>query len=166
LPLATAVEHEVHALDRNLPVFDVKTQEMQVDEMLDRERLIAVLSALFGGLAILLAAIGLYGVMAYSVACRAREMGIRMVVGASAGDITALVLRETAAITTAGICIGLSVAFVLARLVQSLLYDMRADDVRILLCLSAVLLVVGVAAGLWPARRAARMEPVSAFRTE
>jgi predicted permease len=95
LKLAGPVEREVHAIDPNLPVFDVKTQEMQVGEMLDRERLIAVLSGLFGVLATLLAATGLYAVMAYSVARRTKEIGIRMAVGASASDVLTLVLRET-----------------------------------------------------------------------
>ncbi|HXA04367.1 MAG TPA: ABC transporter permease [Bryobacteraceae bacterium] len=166
LKLTRLVEREVHAIDPNLPVFDVKTQEMQVDEMLDRERLIAVLSGLFGVLATLLAASGLYGVMAYSVARRTREIGIRMAVGASASDVIALVLRETARLTAAGILIGLPIAFGLARFAQSLLYEMRADDIRIFVGVSLVLLAVGLTAGLWPARRAARTEPVAALRSE
>jgi predicted permease len=166
LKLAGLVEREVHAVDPNLPVFDVKTQEMQVDEMLDRERLVAVLSGLFGVLATLLAATGLYGVMAHSVARRTKEIGIRMAVGASASDVITLVLRETAGITAAGMCIGLPVAFGLARFVQSLLYDMRADDIRIFGGVSLVVLAVGLTAGLWPARHAARTEPVAALRTE
>jgi predicted permease len=166
LKLAGMVEREVHALDPNLPVFDVKTQEMQVDEMLDRERLIAVLSGLFGVLATLLAATGLYGVMAYSVARRTKEIGIRVAVGASASDVLTLVLRETAGLTVAGILIGLPVAFALARFAQSLLYEMRADDIRIFVGVSLVVLAVGLTAGLWPARRAALTEPVAALRTE
>jgi predicted permease len=164
--LAAAVEREVHALDANLPVFAVKTQQMQIGEMLARERLIALLSGLFGALATLLAAMGLYGVMAYAVARRTREMGIRMALGASAGDVTALVLGETAKLVAVGCAIGLPVAFWLARFAQSLLYDMQSDDVRIFLGAALVLLIVGLAAGLLPARRAARMEPVAALRVE
>jgi predicted permease len=166
LKLAGLVEREVHALDPNLPVFDVKTQEMQVGEMLDRERLIAALSGLFGVLATLLAATGLYAVMAYSVARRTKEIGIRMAVGASASDVLALVLRETAGLTAAGIFIGLPIAFGLARFAQSLLYEMRADDIRVFVGVSLVVLAVGLVAGLWPARRAARTEPVAALRAE
>jgi len=166
LQLTRLVEREVHAIDPNLPVFDVKTQEMQVDEMLDRERLIAVLSGLFGVLATLLAATGLYGVMAYSVARRTKEIGIRMAVGASAGDVITLVLRETAGLTASGIFIGLPIAFGLARFAQSLLYEMQADDIRVFVGVSVVLLAVGLTAGVWPARRAARTEPVAALRTE
>lgn len=166
LKLAAAVEREVHALDPKLPVFDVKTQEMQIDEMLDRERLIAVLSGLFGALAILLAATGLYGVTAYSVARRTREIGIRMALGASASDVTVLVLRETAGLTAAGIFIGLPIAFALARFAQSLLYGMQTGDIRVFLGVSLALLIAGLAAGLRPARRAAKMEPVAALRTE
>jgi ABC-type antimicrobial peptide transport system permease subunit len=117
-------------------------------------------------LATLLAASGLYGVMAYSVARRTREIGIRMAVGASASDVIALVLRETARLTAAGILIGLPIAFGLARFAQSLLYEMRADDIRIFVGVSLVLLAVGLTAGLWPARRAARTEPVAALRSE
>jgi predicted permease len=166
LKLTRLVEREVHGIDPNLPVFDVKTQEMQVDEMLDRERLIAVLSGLFGVLATLLAATGLYGVMAYSVARRTKEIGIRMAVGASAGNVITLVLGETARLTAAGILIGLPIAFGLARFAQSLLYEMQADDIRVFVGVSLVLLAVGLTAGLWPARRAARTEPVAALRTE
>ena len=104
--------------------------------------------------------------MAYSVACRTREIGIRVAVGASAGDVITLVLRETAGLTAAGILIGLPIAFGLARFVQSMLYEMRADDIRIFAGVSLVVLAVGVTAGLWPACRASRTEPVAALRSD
>lgn len=166
LKLTGAVEREVHALDPKLPVFDIKTQEMQIDEMLDRERLIAVLAALFGTLATLLAAMGLYGVMAYSITRRTREIGIRLAVGACPSDVTSLVLRETARLAMTGVAIGLPVAFGAARLARSMLYGIEAGDVRIFVTASLVLLAAGVAAGFWPALRAARMNPVEALRTE
>jgi ABC-type antimicrobial peptide transport system permease subunit len=89
-----------------------------------------------------------------------------MAVGASASDVLALVLRETAGLTAAGIFIGLPIAFGLARFAQSLLYEMRADDIRVFVGVSLVVLAVGLVAGLWPARRAARTEPVAALRAE
>jgi putative ABC transport system permease protein len=166
LKLTAAVKREVHALDPNLPVFDIRTQEMQIDEMLDRERLIAVLAGLFGALATLLAAMGLYGVMAYSVTRRTREIGIRLAVGARPSDVTSLVLRETAKLATIGIAIGLPIAFGVARFARSLLYGIEAGDVRIFVMASLVLLVAGLAAGFWPALRASRLDPVTALRTE
>jgi len=93
-------------------------------------------------------------------------MGIRMAVGASRRGVTALVLRETAKVTVLGILIGLPVAFGLARAARALLYGMRADDIRVFLLVAVVLLAVGLGAGLAPARRAARLEPIAALRTE
>ena len=109
--LVAAIRREVRSLDPNLPVFNVKTFADQINESVSRERLVALLSSFFGLFALLLASLGLYGVMAYAVARRTREIGIRMALGARAGDVLWLVLRETLLLVLVGVAIGLPVAW-------------------------------------------------------
>jgi ABC-type antimicrobial peptide transport system permease subunit len=167
-PAATiaAIRAEVRALDRNLPVYQVKTMAAQMDESLSRERLMATLSASFAGLALLLAAIGLYGVMAYSVSRRTRDLGIRMALGAASSDVVRLVLRESAVLVLAGLGIGLPVAWAASKLVASLLYGMNPRDPAMYAAVTALLAVVALLAAWLPARRATRIAPASALRCE
>jgi predicted permease len=161
-----AARQVVQRLDPNLPIFDMKTMEAQVDESLFLERLVAALSMLFGGLATVLAAVGLYGVMSYTVSRRTREIGIRMALGAARGSVLWMVLREVAVMLAAGIVIGLPVAVGLSRFVESQLYGLSPTDPPTLILASTLLSGVAMLAGYVPARRATRVDPMLALRYE
>ncbi len=163
---ATAIRQAVQRLDANLPIFDMKTMEVQVDESLFVERMVAALSIAFGGLATLLAAIGLYGVMSYAVTRRTREIGIRMALGAERGRVMWLVLKEVAIMTAAGIVSGLAVALWLTRQVQSQLFGLTPNDPATLAGATVLLAFIAIAAGYLPARRATRIDPIVSLRTE
>jgi predicted permease len=164
--LVAAIRHEVRSLDPNLPVFNVKTFADQINESINRERLVALLSSFFGFFALLLAGLGLYGVMAYSVVRRTREIGIRMALGARAGNVLWLVLRETLLLALIGIAVGLPAALAVARLTKGLMFGLAAND-PLTIALS-MLLMIGIAAlaGYLPAKRAGRVDPMIALRTE
>jgi ABC-type antimicrobial peptide transport system permease subunit len=130
------------------------------------ERLVAKLSTVFGALALLLAAVGLYGVMSYSVARRTAEIGIRMALGASQRSVASMILREIVVLVAIGSALGAAGALGLARFVQSLMFGLAPHDPLTLAASVAVLLVVGVVAGYVPARRAARIDPVVALRSD
>ena len=161
-----AVKNEVKKLDAGMPVFELKTLGRQLDETLLTERLIALLSAGFGLLATLLASIGLYGVMAFVVARRTREMGVRMALGAQPGLVIWLVMREVLLLLATGLALGVPGAIGLGRLVASQLYAIKADDPFIASGSMAMLVVVAALAGLIPAHRASRIDPVLALRYE
>ncbi|MGH9346661.1 MAG: ABC transporter permease [Vicinamibacterales bacterium] len=161
-----AARQVIQRLDPNLPIFDMKTMEAQVDESLFLERLVASLSMLFGGLATLLAAVGLYGVMSYTVSRRTREIGIRMALGAERTSVLWMVLREVAVMAGAGIALGLPAAIGLSRFVESQLYGLSPTDAPTLVVAAAVLATVAMFAGYVPARRATRVDPMVALRYE
>ena len=161
-----AARQVVQRLDPSLPIFDMKTMEAQVDESLFLERLVAALSMLFGGLATALAAVGLYGVMSYTVSRRTREIGIRMALGAARGSVLWMVLREVAIMATSGIVLGVPVAIGLSRFVQSQLYGLSPADPATLSLAAVVLTGVALLAGYVPARRATRVDPIRALRYE
>jgi ABC-type antimicrobial peptide transport system permease subunit len=160
------VRAEVRKLDPALPVFQLKTLKGQLDETLLTERLIALLSSAFGMLATLLAAIGVYGVMAFAVAGRRREMGIRLALGAQPSTVVWLVLREVLILVAIGLAVGVPSALALGRLVSSQLYGVEPHSP--LVAAATVLFIGAVAglAGLIPARRASRIDPVFALRYE
>src|SRR6266850_1228903 len=166
LLLANGLRGEVQHLDANLPVYDLKTFERVVNEDLFAERMVAGLSASFGGLAGLLAALGIYGVLAYLVVQRTREIGIRMALGARPGNVRLLIFREVGFMVFAGVAVGLPLAYGLARLSESLLFGVQAGDPLIYVLTLAVIGVVASAACYVPARRATRVHPIVALRYE
>jgi predicted permease len=161
-----AVRAKVRELDPNVPVYNMRTTEEQVTNSLITERLIASLSAVFGFLATLLATIGLYGVMAYTVARRTREIGIRMALGAIQGSVIWMVMREVLLLVAIGVAVGLPAALALTRGVRSQLYGLSHYDPVTLVLTAVILTVVGCAAGYVPALRASRIDPVQALRYE
>lgn len=164
--IATAVRQATRRLDPNLPIFDMKTMQVQVDESLFVERMVAVLSVGFGALATLLAAIGLYGVMAYGVARRTREIGIRMALGAERTRVLWLVLKEVAIMAAVGIAAGLTAALWLTRQVEAQLFGLSPHDPITLAGATVVIAVIALLAGYVPARRATAIDPMIALRTE
>jgi len=166
LLIANAVRETVRGADANLPVYDLKTVERVVDEDLFAERVIAGLSAAFGGLAALLAALGIYGVLAYLVVQRTREIGIRVALGAAAGHVRGLVFKEVGWMMLAGALVGMPLAYVLARLSESLLYGVKAGDIPVYAASVGIICLVALAACYIPSRRATRIDPIVALRYE
>jgi predicted permease len=162
----SAARHAVQQVDPTLPVVDMKTLEKQVDNSLVTERLVATLSSAFGLLATVLAAIGLYGVMAYTVARRTREIGIRMALGAATGNVVWLVMKEVLVLVAIGIVLGLSASWGLTRYVQKQLYGIQPNDLMTIALATIGIAAVALAAGYVPARRATRVDPIRALRWE
>jgi len=161
-----AVRREIKSLDPSMPVYQMKTLGGQLDETLLTERLVALLSAGFGLLATLLASIGLYGVIAFSVARRTKEMGLRMALGAPRGSVIWLVMQEVLLLLAIGLAIGIPAALALGRYVSSELYGIEGTDPWIASAAVVTLIVVSSAAGFVPAQRAARIDPILAIRNE
>jgi predicted permease len=166
LLMANTLRETVREADANLPVYELKTVERVVDEDLFAERVIAGLSAAFGGLAALLAALGIYGVLAYLVVQRTREIGIRVALGAEAGHVRGLVFKEVGWMMLGGAVVGLPLAYALARLSESLLYGVHAGDVLAYASSLAAICLVALAACYIPSRRATRIDPIVALRYE
>jgi predicted permease len=164
--IVPSLRKAVQAIDPDLPLQDIRTQQEQIDASMQQERIIAALTASFGMLALVLACVGVYGVMAYSVAQRTSEIGIRMALGALPRQVLTMVLREGAWISAAGIACGIGASIFAARLVQSLLYGLKANDLVVFAGAALLLLLVGLAASWIPARRAAAVEPMQALRQE
>jgi predicted permease len=156
----------VQRIDSNLPLLDLRTQRQQIDDDLQQERIFASLSTGFGLLALALACVGIYGIMAYTVAQRTNEIGIRLALGARRGQVRGMVLRESGWLAVAGVAVGILVALGLGRLVESLLYGVKATDPLSVLGASLLLLAVALSSGWIPARRASRLEPMDALRHE
>jgi predicted permease len=161
-----AIRQAMQRLDPQIPVYELTTMEMQIGESLFAERMVAVLSAAFGLLATLLAAVGLYGVMSYSVSRRTREIGIRLALGAPRERVLGMVLREVGTLGAWGLGLGLPLALGLARLVAAQLFGLPPHDPVTLGSATALLAGVTLLAGLLPARRAMRVDPMLALRYE
>ena len=164
--VAGAIRQVVHTLDPEAPVFDVHLVQEELDRSLLRERLVGFITGLFGGLALVLAGVGLYGLMAYGVSRRTREFGIRMAVGASAGSIVKLVLREAGWLVVAGVAAGLAGAWAAGRVVSSMLFGIAPTDLASTLAAVGVLAAAALIAAWVPARRASRVDPNRALRAE
>jgi len=163
-PVAVATQREARALDPAMPMFEVETLATQLDASLVQERLVATLSSVFGLLALLLACIGLYGVMAYDVTSRTREIGVRMALGASAQRIVGMTLGETLRLVGIGVVFGLGASLAVTRWVKSLLFGLQPHDPLTIGLAVLLLLAVAAVAGFLPARRAARVDPMVALR--
>ena len=161
-----SIRDVMREIDPNLPLVGMKTLEQQLSESLITERMIATLSTVFGSLATVLAIIGLYGVMAYMVARRSREIGIRMALGAMTGNVIWLVMREVLILVAAGVALGLPAAYGLTRVVQAQLYGVEPNDPVSMVLATLLLVAVALAAGFIPARRAATYDPVKVLRYE
>ena len=166
LALANTVRQVVHQADQRIPVSGIKTQAAQIDQSINQEHIFAELCTGFALLALAIACIGLYGTMAYAVARRTNEIGIRMALGAQPGRIVWIVLREVLLLTIAGLAIGLPTAYATSHLVQSFLFGMKANDPVGLSIAVAILLGSSLVAGYFPARRASRIDPMVALRHE
>ncbi len=160
------VRNEVKRLDAAMPVYELKTLESQLDQTLLTDRLIALLSAGFGLLATVLASIGLYGVMAFVVARRRKELGIRLALGAQPRVVIWLVLKEVLVLLAIGLAIGVPAALGLGRYVSSQLYGIQGHDPWVATMTMLLLTAVSAAAGLIPAHRASRINPIMALRHE
>jgi len=161
-----AVRRKVLELDPAMPIYEMKTLSKQLDETLNTERLIAALSAAFGVLATLLAAIGLYGVMAFAVARRTREIGLRMALGAQQGQVLWMVMRETSILVGIGLAVGVPAAYLLSSYVASALYNVKPNDVWTIVSALIILSAVAAISGFVPARRASVIDPMTALRYE
>ncbi len=164
--IAPSLRSEVQRRDANLPVYDLKSLRQQADESLFADRFLTFLSVCFGLLAATLAAIGLYGVMAYTVTRRSREIGIRIALGAGHGRVAWLILREVSLLALIGLLIGAPLAFALGRAAESLLFDVKATDPLVYIAASLLLAFVALLGGYLPARRATKVDPMIALRCE
>ncbi len=157
---------KVRELDPNIPLYAMRTTEQQIDNLLTTDRLIASLSAVFGFLATLLAIIGLYGVMAYTVARRTREIGIRMALGAGQNGVIWMVMREVLMLVSIGVMIGVPTAWALSKLIETQLFGLKGRDPVTMAIAAIGLGLVACAAGYIPAFRASRVDPLNALRYE
>jgi predicted permease len=166
LQFAALLRQEVQAVRSTVLIQNVSTMEKQVQQSLRRERLITALSTAFGTLAVGLACIGLYGILAYAVTRRTNEIGIRMALGATRNEMVWLILRQAIALAIGGILLGIPALLALGRVSRALLYEVGPFDPTALACAFLILLVFAAVAGFLPARRAGRMDPMSALRWE
>ena len=164
--LLPVIRRELSSINPEVALVEPRTLRERVDDSIFADRMIATLSGFFGGLALLLAAIGIYGVMAYAVTRRTAEIGLRIALGAAPAKITWMVLRDGLLLIALGVAIGLPFALAAGRISASLLYGIKPNDPLTFGLTIAVLLAIGVLAAFLPARRAAAVEPVEALRHE
>ena len=164
LAFTSAVRQAVSTLDRNLPIYNVQTMQKVLDDSTWGWRIFGTLFTAFGVAALFLATVGLYGVMAFSVSKRTQEIGVRLAVGADAGDVWRMVLRQGAWQVGVGVALGLGLAALLATAMQLMFFGVSPYEPRIFIAVAVLLLATGLAATAVPARRASRVEPVVALR--
>ncbi len=161
-----AIRNEVLAVDKDLPVSNIKTMEQLTSESVTEPKALTTLFGLFGAVALILASVGIYGVMSYTVTQRTREIGIRMALGAQKGDVLQMIVRQGMTLAVIGVSIGLLASFVLSRVIADLLFGVNARDVLTFLAVSLILAGVALVACFVPARRAAKTDPMVALRYE
>jgi predicted permease len=164
--LISPIRNTLNSVDDNLAIVNIDTEKGQIERQLAEERLLAQLSTLFGLLALVLACMGLYGLLSYEVTRRTREIGIRMAIGAQAGSVIRLVMGHAVVVAALGAVAGLCVSLGLTRLLRTLLFGVKPGDPTTLLCVLGLLAIVALAASLLPARRATRVDPLIALRYE
>ena len=164
--IVSAVRREILTLDQNVPIFDIKTMEDRSADATSRTRFSALLLGIFSGLALALAAVGIYGVMAYAVAGRTREIGVRMALGAQPRNVLALVMRDAIIVTGSGIALGIAGALAATRVLGSQLYGVGTTDVPTFAAVSMLFAAVALLASYVPARRAMKVDPMVALRYE
>jgi ABC-type antimicrobial peptide transport system permease subunit len=162
--LLSIVQPAVARIDLNLPVDNLRTMEQTVKDNIAPDRIVTILSASFAALATLLASVGLYGVLAYTVAQRTREFGVCMALGAAPSRVRAMVLRQVGLMTITGGVVGLAAAIGLGRLAQSLLFEIKGYDPLVLAASAGLLAVVAMGAGILPAHRASKVDPMRALQ--
>lgn len=164
--LAPAVQAQIRVLDPALPVFDVRPFETVLQDRADKQRAISSLFAAFGALALLLAALGLYGVMTYTVTLRTREMGVRLALGATPAQLTRLVAGDGFRLAVTGVAIGAALALPLAHVLGALIFGVQVADFATFAGTCVLLILVALSAAILPARRAGRLDPIAALRSE
>lgn len=164
--LTPLLRHAVQSVDKNLPLIDVRTQQQQIDQSIQQERTFASLTAGFGSLALILACIGIYGIMAYTVTRRTNEIGIRLALGAQAGQVMWMILSEACWLAVAGAGAGLGVALLITKYLRAMLFGLKPEDPLTLLLAALLLLAVALLASFLPARAASRVNPIQALRHE
>jgi ABC-type antimicrobial peptide transport system permease subunit len=164
--MAPAIRSAVREIDPALPVIDFRTQEQQIERRNSQERLFAQLSGFFGGASLILACVGLYGLMSYLVLQRTGEIGLRLALGAIPAQVLRMVLRESFTLVAVGLVVGLAVAWSVRRLVESLLFGLSAADPLTYVVVAGALIAVTLLAALRPAHRAARVDPMIALRAD
>jgi ABC-type antimicrobial peptide transport system permease subunit len=164
--LAASVVAAIHEIDPDQPVYDVRPMDEVVERSLSQDWLNTALLSLFASIALILATIGVYGVMSYSVGLRTREIGIRMALGSKRGALIWMVLRQGGRLAGIGILIGIFASLLLGRTLSALLYEIKPTDVLSFLSASLAVLIVAIAASFIPSRRAASVDPISVLRAE
>lgn len=166
LALAAPIREQVAQLDPDQPVSNIETMDSRIATSVARPRLQTTVLAAFALVAILLAAVGIYGVMSYAVSQRAKEIGIRLALGAGRREVLTLVFRSGFVMVASGIAIGLVAALMLSRVLQSLLFEVSTTDPAVFAAIAALLSVTAAGAAWIPARRAARLDPIATLRAE
>jgi len=164
--LVSAVRSDVHAIDPAIPLSHVRTMDSVLSAAQSRPRFLTLLLTLFSGVALIIATVGIYGVISYSVARRSKEFGLRMALGAQQHDVLGLVMKQGVALTLIGVGLGIAAAFGLTRLMSSLLFGVQPTDVITFVTVSALLGAIALCASYIPARRATRVDPMTALRYE
>ena len=164
--LTDAVRNEIKNYNSAIPIDNVRTLDRLIDSSISNEIIIAKLSSFFGVLALVLASIGLYGVMSYTIAGRTRELGVRIALGAQRTDVLRMVLKEAMLLVLVGIAVGVPASLASARVISSMLYGLKSYDPIAMVAVITLLAAVGAFAGFIPARRATKVDPMVALRYE